>query len=651
MRKRMLLSVLTMLSVLAVLGCAGQAEELVMPSDLQIIETEAFYGDSSIGDVVLNEGIKEIRSRAFVGSGLSSINLPSSLTLIAEDAFDGPETVRVSVSEGTYAYEWAVSHGYLFPVQLAPKGLNRKLTVKWEAADRAVSYNVYYGTERNIASATEITGIAADTLSYTITDLQPGTIYYTWVRAVTDQCVTAASNMKYAITFPAAPTVSAPVVSSNSIALTWSESKGASLYRLHYGTTNDYDASSEIDGLKTTTYTLEDLDWGTKYYFWVEAANASGGLRKTTAETAVTEPDPAAPEQKAAKAYLRQITVSWEAVQGAESYLVYYGTSDEIGQATEMAGITDTSCVIADLQAGTTYYTWVKAVKATGTTGASNAQHVITYPSAPELKTPEVSGNTVSLSWEPVTGAAVYRLHYSTKNDYNTSVRIDSIRTTSYTISGLDFNTTYYIWISSANASGGMRTGTAVEAVTGDAGTMTPSQKDSKGGMEKVTVAWEAVEGADSYTVCYHTAGDVTKAKVVEGITGESYTLTELEPGTVYYTWVKSVSAGETSMPSNMKSVITSPAVPVMNAPLVSGNSITLNWNAAKGATIYRLRYGTSSNYSEATGFIDNIKDTTYTISDLDYNSEYYIWITAANTSGGVRNTVAKTATTEAAPN
>ena len=111
MRKRMLLSVLTMLSVLAVLGCVGQAEELVMPSDLQIIETEAFYGDSSIGDVVLNEGIKEIRSRAFVGSGLSSINLPSSLTLIAEDAFENALSIRILCPAGSTAETYARSHG------------------------------------------------------------------------------------------------------------------------------------------------------------------------------------------------------------------------------------------------------------------------------------------------------------------------------------------------------------------------------------------------------------------------------------------------------------------------------------------------------------------------------------------------------------
>ena len=86
---------------------------LTMPAALQIIDEEAFYGSTSIDRVVLSNKVTEIRSRAFANSTLSEINLPSSITYIAEDAFDGPDKVTVSATEGTYAYRWAVEHGYI----------------------------------------------------------------------------------------------------------------------------------------------------------------------------------------------------------------------------------------------------------------------------------------------------------------------------------------------------------------------------------------------------------------------------------------------------------------------------------------------------------------------------------------------------------
>lgn len=40
------------------------------------------------------------------------MNLPDSLTHIADDAFDGTSISDLTVSEGTYAWSWAVDHDY-----------------------------------------------------------------------------------------------------------------------------------------------------------------------------------------------------------------------------------------------------------------------------------------------------------------------------------------------------------------------------------------------------------------------------------------------------------------------------------------------------------------------------------------------------------
>ncbi len=82
---------------------------------LQIIEEEAFCGNMSIGKVVVPDGTTEIRSRAFADSSLVAIELPDSLTRIADDAFEGCDQFQLVVQQGSYAYEWAVKNGYIKP--------------------------------------------------------------------------------------------------------------------------------------------------------------------------------------------------------------------------------------------------------------------------------------------------------------------------------------------------------------------------------------------------------------------------------------------------------------------------------------------------------------------------------------------------------
>ncbi|MDO5143451.1 MAG: leucine-rich repeat protein [bacterium] len=102
---------------LCMCGCtvAEEIPTLVLPSMLQIIEEEAFCGNLSIGKVVVPDGTTEIRSRAFADSSLVAIELPDSLTRIADDAFEGCDQFQLVVQQGSYAYEWAVKNGYIKP--------------------------------------------------------------------------------------------------------------------------------------------------------------------------------------------------------------------------------------------------------------------------------------------------------------------------------------------------------------------------------------------------------------------------------------------------------------------------------------------------------------------------------------------------------
>ncbi len=650
--KKNLLAAICILTVIFCFHTALAAGAvLTLPENLQVIETEAFYGNTSIGSVVLKGNVTEIQARAFANSSLTDINLPDSIQTIADDAFDGVGPISVTANEGSTAYTWAVEHGYIIPapVQNDPNGGLRSITVHWDASEGAQSYIVAYGTSDQYAEATEIA--VTETGSYTIKSLQPGITYYTWVRAVGTKALSPVSNVKSMVTIPAVPELHTPTVTGNSVVLSWDETAGVDVYRVNYGKTDSYNSSVRINNITTTTCTISGLDYATEYFIWIGAANESGGVRATNPVSITTEQDPNAPVQKTSKGYVKSVIVNWEEVPEATSYIVCYATSNDISSAVEIPDVTGTTYTIENLLAGTTYYTWVKAVRANGTSGPSGEKHVITYPDAPTLNTPEVSGNTITLSWAPVTGATVYRLHYNTKDNFNTSTKIDNLRTTSYVIDSLDFNTTYYLWTSAANASGGLRTINSVQVTTGD-DPLTPHLTEMKGGLRKVTVSWDAVEGADSYNVYYGTSGDISQATAVTGITDAgSHEIKNLVPGKTYYAWVKAVSAGTESYPSNRSSAMTYPGAATLKTPEVSGNSVTLKWDAVEGAIIYRIKYGTNSDYAEATELIDNIRDTTCTIDNLTDNTTYCFWIITANTSGGVRNINSVSATIGTDPN
>ena len=160
--RRFIATIVVVALLMSSLGAASAcAEGIVLPAALTVIEEEAFFGTPALGRVTLPEGIREIRARAFADSGLTAIDLPASITYIAEDAFDGAPLSEVTAIPGTYAYDWAVAHGYIAPrtpltatvacdVEAAHTGDTAVWTAKAQGGDGvyAYSFELYLDGER-----------------------------------------------------------------------------------------------------------------------------------------------------------------------------------------------------------------------------------------------------------------------------------------------------------------------------------------------------------------------------------------------------------------------------------------------------------------------------------------------------------------------
>jgi Leucine-rich repeat (LRR) protein len=156
-------------------------------------------------------------------------------------------------------------------------------------------------------------------------------------------------------------------------------------------------------------------------------------------------------------------TLTWNKVAWADSYGLQVSTSPDFNNTIlDARGITKNSYIISNLEYGTTYYWRVNASDSIGTTGWSDVCNFTTLPEIPDppllesaCDGPEIQDLSNSVSWYSSDRAESYTLQVSTSSDFSTLFLNESkITSTSYTISGLDFNTTYYWRVNATNITG-----------------------------------------------------------------------------------------------------------------------------------------------------------------------------------------------------
>ena len=147
MRNRMIAFwILLAISLLILTGVS--ADTLDLPASLTVIEEEAFYGDQSLDKVVLPEGIRRIEKLAFASSSLREINLPDSLSNIADDAFDPGKGIMIITKKESEWYEWAKDKGFLIKEE--------------DYGETSASDFVFIQTGENTCSVYQYLGISPD---------------------------------------------------------------------------------------------------------------------------------------------------------------------------------------------------------------------------------------------------------------------------------------------------------------------------------------------------------------------------------------------------------------------------------------------------------------------------------------------------------
>jgi formylglycine-generating enzyme required for sulfatase activity len=161
-------------------------------------------------------------------------------------------------------------------------------------------------------------------------------------------------------------------------------------------------------------------------------------------------------------------------------------------------------------------------------------------PAAPTHLAAVAGNSQITLTWQPVAGAASYTLHW---REPDGTERTLSISAESYRHSGLSNGASYTYWVTAVNAGGLESTPSATVVATPQAPESppaTPTNLSAVAGNSQITLTWQPVAGAASYAIYMREAGS-TESRV--SVTATSYAHTGLHNGTSYAYRVTAVSA------------------------------------------------------------------------------------------------------------
>ncbi len=501
------------------------------------------------------------------GTSVASVTSPSDTVTGLTNGTSYSFTVSASNGGGTSVASTAASATPEPAPPATPTGLvatagNGQVALTWTAVPGATTYTVF-------ENGTSVASVTSP--SDTVTGLTNGTSYSFTVAASNGGGTSTQSTAASATPEPQAPATPTGLVATagnGQVALTWTAVPGATTYTVFENGTSMASVTSPAD-------TVTGLTDGTSYSFTVSASNGGGTSVASTAASATPEPaPPATPTGLVATAGNGQVALTWTAVSGATTYLVYEN-------GTTLASVTSPADTVTGLTDGTSYSFTVSASNGGGTSVASTAASATPEPAPPATPTGLVAtaGNgQVALTWTAVPGATTYTV-------FENGTSIASVTSPADTVTGLTDGTSYSFTVAASNGGGTSVASTAASATPEPAPPATPTGLVATAGNGQVALTWTAVPGATTYTV-------FENGTSMASVTSPADTVTGLTDGTSYSFTVAASNGGGTSSQSTAASATPEPQAPATPTGLVAtvGNGqVALTWTAVPGATTYTV--------------------------------------------------------------
>ena len=472
-----------------------------------------------------------------------------------------------------------------------------------------------------------------------------------------------------------APTgLTAEAATTSSVALSWTASPQADGYTVSWALAAD---PGTVLGTDTTTglaYDVTGLDAGTDYIVFVVATDSTGA-RTDSAPASLTLstelPSPlAAPtldNVTITDTQASTITVTVDYASGTVPQGAAF-TLEPGGHSTTVA-YPDTSADFSGLDQDVEYtYTVIALGDGQDTGDSAPLTGSFTYAGVQEPPTnvtaTAVAPTSVTVNWAPAAGVGDYRAQLTIGQQdgpiasgiapVSSPIQLDDLEPGTVYVPGVSslgqetsFSTANPTLVGDSDPAYGAAVTTPLEA---PANVTSSAVTD-----DSATVSWDAVTGAESYTVSWALTSDPGSPVGSDTTTALSYDITGLDAETGYTVTVVAEADGiPESAPGTAQ--FTTEATPQLPAPTglattdITPEGATVTWGAVAGADGYTVSWALAADPGSPVGS-DTTASTTYDITGLDAETDYIVTVVATDSTGGHTDSEAATVPfTTAAP-
>lgn len=610
----------------------------------------------------------------------STVNSPETAVQIGTDTASPYDDTTAS-SSGTHYYYWVrttkacgkggfglADSGFRGSVPDAPGIIVASdnncsaIVVNWTDVAGATSYMLYRNTTNNSATATLLATVTSS--DYSWTSATPATTYFFWAKAKNTCGTSGFSNATTGTRLPG-PGVPTGVSASDetsctSVEVTWNAAAEATGYTIWRNTVNNSATATQIGSDPVSPFNDTTATPGTTYYYWVKGTSACGSSAFSTSNSGKRKAAPKAPASVTASdgTSCEHVAIAWPSATGATAYSVWRGTTSNSAQAallgvTNVLKFTDTTAT-----PNVTYHYWVRSRNdcGDGAFGTPNTGFRTAPLPAPGVinATDNVHCAFVRVSWNHVSGATGYTIWRHTSNDESQATQIASDTASPYDDTSATPGQVYFYWVRASAACGkglfsdpdsGSRPG-VIAAPTGVGATDGTS-------CTFVTVSWNAVSGASSYTIWRNTTNNSATAKNIGSDSASPFSDSTATAGTTYFYWVKAVdacgSSGFSSVASGFREKTPSAPTGVSASDATSCDSVSVSWTAVSNADGYTIFRGTSSSSASATQ-IGSDSASPFNDVTATPGTTYYYWVKASNQCGTSGFSASNTGSRKKAP-
>ncbi len=621
----------------------------------------------------------ELASDSTFSSSLldSTVSSSSTSMLLPDLDYDSTYYWRVFASNatgestGSEAWKFTTEDGLPDIPQLTTPAdnatdLDTLVSFTWQSAFDAKGYEIQLSTNIGFSTIEFSDSLASTTVSDVKVDFN--TEYYWRVRAYNSVGASDWSSVRSFNTRVQEPEI--PILLNPSdneidvdtlVIFAWNASERSDSYTLQISSDNTFATDIREETTSDTTFSTGGFDFQSNYFWRVKATNSGGESDYSSVFSFTVKAEDASvpgllsPANNATGVELSP-TFVWNSAQGAVTYQFQLSGQLDFASTIEDQMLADTTAgVSGDLDFETNYYWRVRGIGAVDT---SDWSPVFTFtttfdkPQAPMLVSPTDAEQEVDVVntfvWNSVENADSYTIELSTDNLFSALFYDNTITDTVQSVSGLEFQQTYYWRVKAANAAGESDYSSVFSFTVKAEDASVPgllSPANNATGVElSPTFVWNSAQGAVNYQ--FQLSGQLDFDSTIEDQTLADTTAgvsSDLDFETNYYWRVRGIGAADTSDWSPVFAFITTadlPDTPILISPENNATDqetdITFIWEEISEATSYTIQISEEELFSSL--FYDStLTDTTILLENFAFNGTYY-WRVKANNSSGEGN-------------